>query len=87
MSGHSTSFQLPIKTMIPAVTRAGIESGQMMVNRMRHSLHPSMRAASRRSVGSVRKLCRRMSTAVAFIMNGTISPTSESVQPNLTTSV
>ena len=56
------------------MTRAGRTSGRATRVSSPNSLAPSMRAASNSSLGSCRKYCRKMITAVELMANGKIMP-------------
>ena len=68
------SFQLPRKLKIASVASTGVSTGTTMVRKMRHSLAPSMRAASSRSSGMPRAnwRTRKMPNTLAII--GTTAP-------------
>src|SRR5699024_9947946 len=51
------SFQVQMKVKIAVVAKAGIDSGRMIRQKMRTCPHPSIRAASSRSLGSPRMNC------------------------------
>ena len=73
-SGHRKLFQLPRNVRIVSVATAGPHSGMITRRKMRHSLAPSMRAASISSSGRLSMNCRIRNTPSGVIRNGRISP-------------
>jgi hypothetical protein len=76
-------FQLVMKVMSPSVPSAGPTSGSTMFQKMRHSLQPSMRAASSRSCGITLPMYWRIrNTPSAPAAPGMYSARGSSIQPS-----
>ncbi|EKD83911.1 MAG: hypothetical protein ACD_39C00375G0001, partial [uncultured bacterium] len=83
ISGQKNSFQAPIKLKIARVARIGRHSGSMIEKKMRNSLQPSIRAASRISSGMSRMNWRSMKIPKTLAIPGTISPVKVLSSPRL----
>ena len=74
ISGQMNAVQLPRKMKIASAEIAGVTSGTATFHQMANSFSPSMRAASRKSSGTVSKNCFIRNVPKAVIMPGNMIP-------------
>ena len=74
ISGQRNAVQLPRKVKIASADSAGVTSGIATFHQIANSFSPSMRAASRKSSGTVSKNCFIRKTPKAVIMPGNMMP-------------
>ena len=74
INGHMKSFHAPKKLKTAKVTRIGLSTGSTICQKIRHSLAPSMRAASSRSSGIERAYWRTRKMPKMLASPGTIAP-------------
>src|SRR6185437_730992 len=85
ISGHRKSFHVHRNVTIPRVASAGSESGSTIRKSTPRRVQPSIRAASSRSTGSVRKNWRKRKMPNGVTRFGAIRPPSESTRPRCCT--
>ena len=85
ISGHRKSFQRHMTEKMASTASAGAVSGRTIRQNTRHSLAPSMRAASISSSGIVSMYWRSRNTPVGVAAGGRITPHSELVRPSAVT--
>lgn len=79
--GQRNSPQEPMKVNIAKTAKVGEVKGNKILSHIVKMLHPSIKAASSSSLGSVRKAWRIKKIPKAFTANGRISPKYPAVIP------
>ena len=84
IAGQKNSFQAVMNSRMASALSAAPRLGTTTVHSVAHDDRPSISAASSSSRGKLRRCWRSMSTAIAELRFGTITPASVLISPNWT---